>query len=136
MQPLTGVSGDATIPFVPLRPQFLPPPASALFPSSPRTPQPSTVRSLQSAGRKEPPAQLPSWFSRRALPSPPDTPLPTQAGGIAWACDHRRACPSSGLLGSSSTAIRVSLRNEHTSVSYTHLRAHETDSYLVCRLLL
>src|SRR5665647_1575289 len=23
-----------------------------------------------------------------------------------------------------------------TSVSYTHLRAHETDSYLVCRLLL
>ena len=24
---------------------------------------------------------------------------------------------------------------EHT-VSYTHLRAHETDSYLVCRLLL
>ena len=22
------------------------------------------------------------------------------------------------------------------SVSYTHLRAHETDSYLVCRLLL
>src|SRR5665647_1593153 len=24
----------------------------------------------------------------------------------------------------------------HRSVSYTHLRAHETDSYLVCRLLL
>src|SRR5664279_627170 len=24
----------------------------------------------------------------------------------------------------------------HWSVSYTHLRAHETDSYLVCRLLL
>src|SRR5664279_3640836 len=24
----------------------------------------------------------------------------------------------------------------HGSVSYTHLRAHETDSYLVCRLLL
>src|SRR5664279_1081673 len=24
----------------------------------------------------------------------------------------------------------------HTPVSYTHLRAHETDSYLVCRLLL
>ena len=23
-----------------------------------------------------------------------------------------------------------------TTVSYTHLRAHETDSYLVCRLLL
>ena len=25
---------------------------------------------------------------------------------------------------------------EATTVSYTHLRAHETDSYLVCRLLL
>ena len=25
---------------------------------------------------------------------------------------------------------------ELTAVSYTHLRAHETDSYLVCRLLL
>ena len=24
----------------------------------------------------------------------------------------------------------------HNPVSYTHLRAHETDSYLVCRLLL
>ena len=30
------------------------------------------------------------------------------------------------------------LRNEinYIPVSYTHLRAHETDSYLVCRLLL
>src|SRR5664279_389758 len=27
-------------------------------------------------------------------------------------------------------------RVDTTSVSYTHLRAHETDSYLVCRLLL
>src|SRR5665647_924194 len=26
--------------------------------------------------------------------------------------------------------------NGHMPVSYTHLRAHETDSYLVCRLLL
>src|SRR5680860_1094102 len=26
--------------------------------------------------------------------------------------------------------------NHHPPVSYTHLRAHETDSYLVCRLLL
>ena len=29
-------------------------------------------------------------------------------------------------------AVAVALR----TVSYTHLRAHETDSYLVCRLLL
>ena len=28
------------------------------------------------------------------------------------------------------------LENIHVAVSYTHLRAHETDSYLVCRLLL
>ena len=26
--------------------------------------------------------------------------------------------------------------NKNKAVSYTHLRAHETDSYLVCRLLL
>src|SRR5680860_1892402 len=26
--------------------------------------------------------------------------------------------------------------NDQAAVSYTHLRAHETDSYLVCRLLL
>src|SRR5665647_3842040 len=32
----------------------------------------------------------------------------------------------------SSTRLRPILK----SVSYTHLRAHETDSYLVCRLLL
>src|SRR5680860_1854670 len=32
--------------------------------------------------------------------------------------------------------IEFSAVNYHKSVSYTHLRAHETDSYLVCRLLL
>ena len=30
----------------------------------------------------------------------------------------------------------MSLLLSMVSVSYTHLRAHETDSYLVCRLLL
>src|SRR5665647_3881243 len=33
-------------------------------------------------------------------------------------------------------ALRNLFRINFTSVSYTHLRAHETDSYLVCRLLL
>src|SRR5665647_1061613 len=33
------------------------------------------------------------------------------------------------------TAPDGSLQTEADSVSYTHLRAHETDSYLVCRLL-
>src|SRR5665647_3889469 len=30
----------------------------------------------------------------------------------------------------------VKKSNSYVAVSYTHLRAHETDSYLVCRLLL
>ena len=30
----------------------------------------------------------------------------------------------------------LTLEAEKIAVSYTHLRAHETDSYLVCRLLL
>ena len=30
----------------------------------------------------------------------------------------------------------ISITSGYESVSYTHLRAHETDSYLVCRLLL
>src|SRR5665647_3056216 len=30
----------------------------------------------------------------------------------------------------------INVRGQFQPVSYTHLRAHETDSYLVCRLLL
>ena len=33
-------------------------------------------------------------------------------------------------------ARRLNQLGAETAVSYTHLRAHETDSYLVCRLLL
>ena len=36
------------------------------------------------------------------------------------------------LLGVASEKFKVKV----DAVSYTHLRAHETDSYLVCRLLL
>src|SRR5680860_676859 len=32
--------------------------------------------------------------------------------------------------------VDISKTNVNRAVSYTHLRAHETDSYLVCRLLL
>src|SRR5664279_6068458 len=32
--------------------------------------------------------------------------------------------------------VSCGLKRGFSSVSYTHLRAHETDSYLVCRLLL
>src|SRR5664279_482176 len=38
--------------------------------------------------------------------------------------------------GVSSPGFNDSDWRKITSVSYTHLRAHETDSYLVCRLLL
>src|SRR5665647_3820871 len=52
-------------------------------------------------------------------------------------CRRSTTWPSSdaGLLGSSAAADCRSRRNTE-AVSYTHLRAHETDSYLVCRLLL
>src|SRR5665647_521199 len=37
------------------------------------------------------------------------------------------------ILSNPSTTTSTPLRSRSTSVSYTHLRAHETDSYLVCR---
>ena len=36
----------------------------------------------------------------------------------------------------SDTGSIYNIDSYHEPVSYTHLRAHETDSYLVCRLLL
>src|SRR5664279_1824160 len=44
-----------------------------------------------------------------------------------------------GTAGFSGMVINVAVElavRSIVSVSYTHLRAHETDSYLVCRLLL
>ena len=38
-------------------------------------------------------------------------------------------------LTASDVAEKLSI-DRSNAVSYTHLRAHETDSYLVCRLLL
>ena len=46
--------------------------------------------------------------------------------------DHRWL---GGMLTNYKT-IRASIKRLRDPVSYTHLRAHETDSYLVCRLLL
>ena len=43
------------------------------------------------------------------------------------------------VMAAAPGAIRyvcIDVANGYTAVSYTHLRAHETDSYLVCRLLL
>src|SRR5664279_4125005 len=46
----------------------------------------------------------------------------------------RRAMPRVALLSTSDTDLLSahSSRADHVPVSYTHLRAHETDSYLVC----
>src|SRR5680860_1845180 len=42
-----------------------------------------------------------------------------------------------GLVGEEAVAyVAVGEHGRRHPVSYTHLRAHETDSYLVCRLLL
>src|SRR5664279_5233320 len=47
----------------------------------------------------------------------------------------RRSTPADARIHLSFFDIR-DLSPGYTAVSYTHLRAHETDSYLVCRLLL
>src|SRR5665647_3118999 len=41
-----------------------------------------------------------------------------------------------GFFNGTSLCLKVHGRESSVPVSYTHLRAHETDSYLVCRLLL
>ena len=47
-----------------------------------------------------------------------------------WSDDTNRA------LFRDDTPTDAAAFHPYTPVSYTHLRAHETDSYLVCRLLL
>src|SRR5664279_4158997 len=104
----------------------------------------------------------PLYMLRRAsCPRPPGTvicslktgairPTPSASRGISRArriprCDvaiqlGARAGGSHGpVVNSSVSASSLSLPHlvaVDRSVSYTHLRAHETDSYLVCRLLL
>src|SRR5665647_3470174 len=55
-------------------------------------------------------------------------------------CSTRRTSRATTALKSTPVppmrATGITRRNRPRSVSYTHLRAHETDSYLVCRLLL
>src|SRR5664279_3983060 len=52
-----------------------------------------------------------------------------QRPGLGWIDDLR--------IGAQSEEQSLKPRlPTHEAVSYTHLRAHETDSYLVCRLLL
>src|SRR5680860_1784409 len=64
----------------------------------------------------------PLLFPHATLPGPSGHPLRK-----CCRCDSRRSDSAAWLaLG----------RDGQEPVSYTHLRAHETDSYLVCRLLL
>src|SRR5680860_1620479 len=70
----------------------------------------------------------------------------TTVGLARWAgMPAQSAFSSSATSGTSRTAIAThagktkparAQRTDLMAVSYTHLRAHETDSYLVCRLLL
>src|SRR5664279_66949 len=55
-------------------------------------------------------------------------PSPASESGRAHRIDRR-------TLGNSPTVLprHPSTRDQYSPVSYTHLRAHETDSYLVCR---
>src|SRR5665647_2483499 len=72
-----------------------------------------------------------------------DGSLPLRRGSL-MSVDRGKvaSCPSSEggwfLLCSRSRSVRSSRHTccRSVAVSYTHLRAHETDSYLVCRLLL
>src|SRR5665647_1551595 len=57
-------------------------------------------------------------------------------GRQAFAASTRSTTAAVCSMSPSSTSRCVTKRTVHGPVSYTHLRAHETDSYLVCRLLL
>ena len=50
---------------------------------------------------------------------------------VRYPLENRSSLDDLNLL-----AIRVPNNSEEVSVSYTHLRAHETPEHLVCRLLL
>src|SRR5680860_1090899 len=111
---------------------------TARAPSAPssREPQATSMAPIASAVRNAsgsgstPRTSTPSR-ERRARPSePPISPTPTMATGPMV----RSSGDGHGGVG----ALGHDLPHQVDAppVSYTHLRAHETDSYLVCRLLL
>ena len=59
--------------------------------------------------------------------------LPLFFRAVTAACSRP---PQQGTSMRSTVTLRMSFWERMAAVSYTHLRAHETDSYLVCRLLL
>src|SRR5680860_737441 len=52
------------------------------------------------------------------------------SGVLAWVFAYIRQWLTARVVSD----VVLNLRQDAFSVSYTHLRAHETDSYLVCRL--
>src|SRR5680860_1803396 len=86
-------------------------------------------------------------LSSRARSSPASTRSSSSScAGMMKACGLSSGSPDCmeySLSGSPTTIQRCrrfraqsDTRTLYAAVSYTHLRAHETDSYLVCRLLL
>src|SRR5680860_1826516 len=83
-------------------------------------------------------------------PPPHQSEFKSRYRACCWAASSSAECASTGAncatsrrtLTSSRAASHMSCRYSACAgpgigaVSYTHLRAHETDSYLVCRLLL
>src|SRR5678815_668940 len=75
----------------------------------------------------EPPGIIDGPFS--APSSPPETPQPTK-------CRPRPSRSLQRRCVSVKSELPPSMITSPFSVSYTHLRAHETPEHLVCRLLL
>src|SRR5665647_1867033 len=94
--------------------------------------------------RPQPAAARRRWYSMMfAVTKPSDVAWLDHIGGITMRL--RRVRPGrdngeskSGMMphGGGCGWERRSRLSADSPVSYTHLRAHETDSYLVCRLLL
>src|SRR5664279_820336 len=82
-------------------------------------------------------AKVKSWstlvtfneVSSRSL-APTRTSLRPECSLETWA-PTRQPMPAESMYGMSDTSM-ISRLEESAPVSYTHLRAHETDSYLVC----
>src|SRR5665647_3725275 len=93
--------------------------------------------------RRRPPSPSAKWSPRRAGSSSPSGPCPNNSTPRAKtrASGATASNPTAQGRGSRTTTPLPNLPGRGCSrstgsVSYTHLRAHETDSYLVCRLLL
>src|SRR5665647_2361433 len=73
---------------------------------------------------------------RIALPLPPLAFRAARQIGCVAALQHHALDRLGVLAGAGAGGILARSGQPVPAVSYTHLRAHETDSYLVCRLLL